>query len=102
MKCCICGREFETTKTYWGNDSAPLFLNKSYEERLCCNECNENVVIPVRIFYDKSIREKQYKECKGDWYEASRELFKNITMEKIKKDIPSIKEYFENIEKGGK
>ena len=40
-KCCICGEEFEG----YGNNPAPFNV-----EGKCCNFCNDNVVLPVRVY----------------------------------------------------
>lgn len=40
--CCICGKEFEE----YGNNPEPV---KPFDEGTCCDECNDNVVIPKRI-----------------------------------------------------
>ena len=40
--CCICGREFEGD----GNNPEPV---KSFDEGVCCDDCNVNEVIPRRI-----------------------------------------------------
>ena len=40
--CSICGTEFEG----FGHNPEPV---KRYEER-CCGNCNQEVIIPVRIF----------------------------------------------------
>ena len=37
--CCICGEEYEG----YGNNPWPV------KEGRCCNDCNNNVVIPARI-----------------------------------------------------
>lgn len=37
--CCICGKEFEG----YGNNPEPYMV-----EGVCCNECNQNVVLPAR------------------------------------------------------
>jgi len=39
MKCSICGKEFEG----WGNNAWPV------NDGTCCDECNANVVIPMRL-----------------------------------------------------
>lgn len=39
-KCCICGNYFEE----FGNNPAPVNV-----EGKCCNFCNDNVVLPIRI-----------------------------------------------------
>lgn len=44
--CCICGRRF----TGLGNNPAPVF-----NEGRCCDKCNDNVVIPVRLHIDKQV-----------------------------------------------
>lgn len=41
-KCCFCGRTFYG----WGNNPAPV---NNDEEARCCNECNNDVVIPARL-----------------------------------------------------
>ena len=38
--CCICGKEFEG----YGNNPDPV-----KQEGVCCDKCNEEVVIPERI-----------------------------------------------------
>ena len=38
-KCCICNRSF----IGYGNNASP------YKEGFCCNECNNNYVIPKRL-----------------------------------------------------
>lgn len=43
MKCCICGKEFEG----WGNNANPV------KDGTCCDDCNDNVVLPVRIGWFK-------------------------------------------------
>ncbi|WP_300924573.1 hypothetical protein [uncultured Clostridium sp.] len=58
-KCCFCGK----TYTNYGNDIRPL-VTLSGETR-CCNECNNNIVIPNRmkfwntnyfyVIYDKEL-----------------------------------------------
>ena len=58
MKCCICKSEIEhhkhppTGKVIWkkGNNAQPV------KDGRCCNYCDWNVVIPVRI---EVIRRKQ-------------------------------------------
>jgi len=41
--CCICHREFEG----WGNNPAPL--PEEDGNPTCCDDCNENFVIPARL-----------------------------------------------------
>lgn len=41
--CCICKEEF----TGFGNNPAPLPVK---ENDRCCDECNEQVIIPIRIY----------------------------------------------------
>ena len=39
-KCCICGCEFEG----YGNNPAPV------AGKICCDKCNNNVIVPYRLF----------------------------------------------------
>ena len=41
-KCIICGETFEGK----GNNPYPL---ASFEEGVCCDDCNRDVVIPARL-----------------------------------------------------
>lgn len=43
MKCCLCGREIEG----YGNNAEPV------KDGRCCDDCNDNVVLPVRIGWIK-------------------------------------------------
>ena len=40
--CCICGKRFKG----YGNNPEPV---KPFEEGVCCDECNETVVMTARI-----------------------------------------------------
>lgn len=40
--CCICGKKF----TGWGNNPYPVVKT---EGARCCDECNDEKVIPARI-----------------------------------------------------
>ena len=40
--CCICGKRFKG----YGNNPEPV---KKFEDGVCCNECNESVVMTARI-----------------------------------------------------
>lgn len=51
MKCCICGKQCENQ---WGNNPWPL---KEKDTDRCCNECNENYVIPARIILSNKEKE---------------------------------------------
>lgn len=44
MKCSICGNEIEVTSFGWaeGNNADPVTDGR------CCNNCDENIVIPRR------------------------------------------------------
>lgn len=46
-KCIICGKTF----TGYGNDPWPVIIEEDCEEDevLCCDKCNEEVVIPKRV-----------------------------------------------------
>lgn len=48
-KCCICGKEF----TGWGNNPWPAFKDP---DAVCCDECNANEVIPMRMIMSMSGR----------------------------------------------
>jgi|OM-RGC.v1.036524910 uncharacterized membrane protein len=41
--CCICGNEFEG----YGNNPRPLSVKT--EDDVCCNRCNVEVVLPMRL-----------------------------------------------------
>ena len=46
--CCICGKEF----IGWGNNPDPVTDengNLFPDEARCCDDCNNNVVIPTRL-----------------------------------------------------
>lgn len=53
MNCCICKGKIEG----FGNNAEPV------KEGTCCNECNEKIVIPIRIL--KSLKE-DFEELKGE------------------------------------
>ena len=42
-KCCICGRQFSGD----GNNPAPV---EHANDDVCCDACNTDVVIPLRLF----------------------------------------------------
>lgn len=44
MKCCFCKKQIEKT-VYWdkGNNALPVMDGR------CCDECNNGIVIPIRI-----------------------------------------------------
>ena len=43
--CCICGKQF----TEFGNNPDPIIRNsKDKEALLCCDQCNSELVIPIR------------------------------------------------------
>lgn len=44
--CCLCGKQYMG----WGNNPEPI---KGYPGR-CCNECNNDLVIPWRIRYGRN------------------------------------------------
>lgn len=44
QKCCLCGIEF----IGFGNNPAPLVKND--DEHRCCNECNDMLVVPARLY----------------------------------------------------
>jgi len=70
-KCNICGKEFEASKYYWGNDPWPLSMNPNYDKGYCCDSCNAHIIAPVRanmnitVDYDgKSITDLANSTCK--------------------------------------
>ena len=42
-KCCICGHQFAGE----GNNPTPV---EHHDGDMCCDECNANIVIPIRLF----------------------------------------------------
>ena len=42
-KCCICGCQFSGD----GNNPVPV---KHNDGEVCCDKCNTNIVIPIRLF----------------------------------------------------
>ena len=52
--CCICGSEFMGM----GNNPAPVREGKTNR---CCNDCNYNVVIPMRFMNYMRKKEAQQK-----------------------------------------
>lgn len=55
QKCVICEENF----TEWGNNPEPI---KTMAQGSCCNECNDLVVIPFRLYLiqlDKSIQDNK-------------------------------------------
>ena len=52
-KCCICGREFEGI----GNSPQPVG-NVFGDSDRCCDVCNVEVVIPVRVFIDEKVKKR--------------------------------------------
>ena len=58
QKCVICEQEF----TEWGNNPEPI---KQMEEGNCCNDWNNLVVIPFRLYLiqlDKSIQDNKERK----------------------------------------
>ncbi len=58
QKCVICEENF----TEWGNNPEPI---KTMEQGTCCNECNDLVVIPFRLYLiqlDKSIQDNKERK----------------------------------------
>jgi hypothetical protein len=57
-KCVICEEKFSE----WGNNPEPI---KTMEQGSCCNECNDLVVIPFRLYLiqlDKSIQDNKERK----------------------------------------
>lgn len=61
MKCCICGKEFEG---YGNNPHGHLNLQlkpvKYKNNQRCCDECNQEYVVPGRILL--AIRKRGFKK----------------------------------------
>lgn len=77
MKCCICNNEIEG----YDNNAEPVM------EGRCCNECNMNIVIPVRMKGFEALRqaaiaqatfEAGMKELNG--YEVQTTLYQDFTI----------------------
>ena len=51
MKCNICGIEIEDM----GNNPWPICLEDDHSSR-CCNDCNEQFVIPARIIQMRGVK----------------------------------------------
>lgn len=59
QKCIICGKEF----TGCGNNAEPI------KKGVCCDECNINVVIPLRVKGIQNSQEQQQpKKNNQKWY----------------------------------
>ena len=57
-KCCLCGQEF----VGYGNNPYPLCDRNDYESR-CCNECDQNKVIPARmLMHYRGLSEKAVQD----------------------------------------
>ena len=57
MNCCLCGTEIKT----FGNNIAPIRGNGT-----CCDECNINYVIPMRLkqFFREEETRKKHNQLK--------------------------------------
>lgn len=81
-KCVLCGKEF----TGYGNNAEPL------AKGLCCDECNDEKVIPERIkqlgFHKDDLTEAKDKDVKDD---SKDEEIKDEP-EEVKNDIPECPE----------
>jgi len=56
MKCCLCGEKIKVELSGWdkGNNAQPL------KDGRCCNKCNFNKVLPVRLeVVQRQIKKKQ-------------------------------------------
>lgn len=49
MKCCLCGKEIKSERfeDYFGNNPSPVC---TIEGARCCDECNDSIVYPFRVF----------------------------------------------------
>jgi len=48
MKCELCEKEFEG----FGNNALP------YDDAICCDECNNNIVLPLRLYLAGMIQDQ--------------------------------------------
>ena len=100
MKCCVCGKEIKG----YGNSPSPLNGSK------CCDECNLNVVVPLRIFlrglekqeYALLVKEKEVQLVKpDDKYFTLKEL--QTAVEGYIEVVPSIfRNYLDVLNEEGK
>lgn len=61
-KCCFCGKDVNYVIN--GNDPRPIKI-KDAQTPICCNECNEKIVIPTREhvwFSDACVKQAQIRE----------------------------------------
>ncbi len=73
MKCRLCGKEMGNNY----HDGFPLFLDREYDKRKVCEECNNTVIVPIRNITDRTVRKLQFSKCDGDWWAACRKLGEN-------------------------
>jgi hypothetical protein len=59
QKCCICKNDL--ISVFNANNPAPI---NNKEDEFCCNSCNNNFVVPLRISLNKQEREKQINKPK--------------------------------------
>jgi hypothetical protein len=52
--CCICGEDFHE----WGNNPAP------FTGEICCNDCNDRFVVPIRMITRDGISAETGKALK--------------------------------------
>ena len=55
MKCCICGKSFYGN----GNNAYPLIRSRANK---CCNECNNDYIIPLRMIEILAKKEREKTE----------------------------------------
>jgi len=48
MKCKLCGKELEG----FGNNALP------YDDTICCDDCNNNIVLPLRLFLTGMVQDQ--------------------------------------------
>ena len=62
LNCSLCGNEIKKTPMGWalGNNPHPLMKN---ENDRCCDECNENYVLPTRVI----LLQLSHKPESKDW-----------------------------------
>lgn len=87
MKCSICGKEFNGE----GNNINPI-LSKNGNK--CCNQCNEDIVIPTRLARMSTIEKLEdnvnYLSAQGREYPYKEHLKDVVIYAKTQKDLSEV------------
>ena len=75
MNCCICHKEI----VKHGHSPKPL------EGDICCNECNLNIVVPVRLFY--ALKDKALLITTKGNLELVKPQHKHFTLKELQKGV---------------